>query len=41
VALGGVFQRYGAGPAFLVSAAGGLGLVLVWPLVAARFGRAG
>src|SRR6266853_615494 len=39
--LGPVFQRYGAGPAFLASAAGGLGLVLVWPLVAARFGRAG
>jgi len=38
--LGAVFQRYGAGPAFLASAAGGLGLVLVWPLVAARFGRA-
>src|SRR6267143_6239913 len=41
VALGGVFQRYGAGPAFLASAAGGLGLVLVWPIVAARSGRAG
>src|SRR5882724_2062220 len=41
VALGGVFQRYGAAPAFLASAAGGLGLVLGWPLVAARFGRAG
>src|SRR6266446_2760379 len=41
VVLGSVFQRYGAGPAFLASAAGGLGLVLVWPLVAARFGRAG
>ncbi len=41
VVLGAVFQRYGAGPAFLASAAGGLGLVLVWPLVAARFGRAG
>src|SRR5882762_4979210 len=41
VVLGGVFQRYGAGPAFLASAAGGLALVLVWPIVAARFGRAG
>ena len=41
VALGGVFQRYGAGPAFLASAAGGLALVLVWPIVAARSGRAG
>ena len=41
VVLGAVFQRYGAGPAFLASAAGGLGLVLGWPLVAARFGRAG
>jgi MFS family permease len=33
VVLGGVFQRYGAGPAFLASAAGGLALVLAWPLV--------
>src|SRR6266550_835120 len=33
VALGGVFQRYGAAPAFLASAVGGLGLVLAWPLV--------
>jgi MFS family permease len=41
VVLGGVFQRYGAGPAFLASAAGGLVLVLVWPIVAARSGRAG
>jgi len=41
VVLGAVFQRYGAGPAFLASAAAGLGLVLAWPLVAARFGRAG
>ena len=32
VALGGVFQRYGAGPAFLASAAGGLALVFAWPL---------
>ena len=34
IALGAVFQRYGAGPAFLASAAAGLGLVLVWPLAA-------
>ena len=34
VALGAVFQRYGAGPAFLASAAGGLGLVLGWPVLA-------
>jgi len=33
VVLGTVFQRYGAGPAFLASAAGGLMLVLGWPLV--------
>jgi len=33
VALGGVFQRYGAGSAFLASAAGGVALVLAWPLV--------
>ncbi|TMG55853.1 MAG: MFS transporter [Chloroflexi bacterium] len=33
VALGGVFQRYGAAPAFLASAAGGLALVFAWPLV--------
>ena len=32
VALGGVFQRYGAGPAFFASAAGGLALVFAWPL---------
>ncbi len=37
VALGGVFQRYGAGPAFLASAMGGLGLVFAWPLVSRRF----
>jgi len=36
VTLGAVFQRYGAGTAFLASAAGGLLLVAVWPL----FGRA-
>ena len=39
VALGAVFQRYGAGPAFLTSAVAGLGLVLVWPLVARAAGR--
>src|SRR5206468_3889706 len=33
VALGGVCQRYGAATAFLASAAGGLMLVLGWPLV--------
>ncbi len=33
VALGGVFQRYGAGPAFLASAAGGLALVFAWPVL--------
>src|SRR6266705_2192218 len=33
VALGAVFQRYGAATAFLASAAGGLMLVLGWPLV--------
>jgi MFS family permease len=33
VALGAVFQRYGAATAFLASAAGGLALVLAWPLV--------
>ena len=33
VALGGVFQRYGAATAFLASTAGGLMLVLGWPLV--------
>jgi MFS family permease len=36
VALGGVFQRYGAGPAFLASAAGGLALVFAWPLVSRK-----
>ena len=40
VVLGAVFQRYGAAPAFVASAAGGLGLVLVWPIVSARVGRA-
>jgi len=34
VTLGAVFQRYGAGPAFLASAAGGGALVIVWPVVA-------
>jgi len=33
VALGAMFQRYGARPAFLASAVGGLGLVVVWSLV--------
>ncbi len=33
VALGAVFQRYGAGTAFLASAAGGMALVAAWPLV--------
>jgi len=33
VALGGVFQRYGAATAFLASAAAGMALVLGWPLV--------
>jgi MFS family permease len=40
VALGAVFQKYGGGTALLASAAGGLGLVLAWPVVA-RDGRAG
>ena len=40
VVLGGVFQRYGAATAFLASAAAGLGLVLVWPVVG-KGGRAG
>jgi MFS family permease len=34
VALGAVFQRYGAPSAFLASAAGGVILVLAWPVVA-------
>jgi len=33
VALGAVFQRWGAGPAFLASAAGGLTLVFAWPVL--------
>jgi MFS family permease len=40
VALGAVFQRYGATPAFLASAAGGGALVLGWPVLAARAARA-
>src|SRR5438309_8709210 len=32
VALGAVFQAYGARPAFLASAVGGVALVIVWPL---------
>jgi MFS family permease len=36
VVLGAVFQRYGAGTAFLVSAAGGVALVLAWPVFALR-----
>jgi len=32
--LGGVFQRYGAATAFLASAAGGVALVLAWPVLA-------
>ncbi len=38
VALGAVFQAHGATPAFLTSAAGGLALVLAWPVLAARRG---
>ncbi len=33
VALGVVFQRYGAGPAFVASAAAGAALVLSWPVL--------
>ena len=36
LALGAVFQAYGAGPAFLASAVGGIALVVVWPLVQRR-----
>ena len=36
IGLGAVFQAYGAGTAFRGSAAGGLALVLAWPLVARR-----
>jgi len=39
VALGGVFQRYGAGPAFFASAAGGLALVFAWPLFGGSWRR--
>src|SRR5207253_300295 len=39
VALGGVFQRYGAAPAFLASAAGGLALVFAGPVVAGGWRR--
>jgi MFS family permease len=39
VGLGAVFQRYGAAPAFLASAAGGGALVLGWPLVGARLAK--
>ncbi|HYT04293.1 MAG TPA: MFS transporter [Gemmatimonadales bacterium] len=39
LALGAVFQARGAAAAFLASAAAGLGLVLAWPVVAARHGR--
>jgi len=39
VVLGGVFQRYGAGTAFLASAVGGLGLVVAWPVLARGRGR--
>src|SRR2546425_345309 len=41
VALGGVFQRYGAAPAFLASATGGLALVFAWPLFAGGWRRGG
>src|SRR5690349_23700905 len=33
LALGAVFQAYGAAPAFLASAAGSVGLVLSWPML--------
>jgi MFS family permease len=36
VALGAAFQGYGPGPAFVVSALGGLALVVAWPVVASR-----
>jgi predicted MFS family arabinose efflux permease len=43
VALGAVFQAYGAGPAFLTSGAGGVALLLAWPALAlsARKSRRG
>src|SRR5712691_8011317 len=37
VALGVLFQAYGAAPAFLASAAAGCVLVLAWPVVSARW----
>src|SRR5437870_1934253 len=39
VALGGMFQRYGAPPAFFASATGGLALVFAWPLFAGGWRR--
>jgi MFS family permease len=36
IGLGAVFQAYGAGPAFFGSAAGGLALTVVWPVVMMR-----
>ncbi len=39
VALGGVFQQYGAAPAFLASATGGLALVFAWPVFAGGWRR--
>lgn len=39
VALGAAFQVYGAGPAFGLSALGGLALVVAWPAVARRRAR--
>src|SRR5689334_13096864 len=36
VALGAVFQAYGAAPAFLTSAVGGIALVVVWPMLGRR-----
>ena len=36
VALGAVFQAYGARLAFLASAVGGVALVIIWPLVSTR-----
>ena len=39
VALGAVFQRFGAGAAFLASGAAGLVLVAAWPVLARAGGR--
>jgi MFS family permease len=39
VALGAVFQRYGASPAFLASATAAGALVLAWPMLAPRLAR--